>query len=216
MSLAFGVEYSQMYKELLRYQREEGMRYKSRYGIIDYLEKYRGLKVVHAPRSSTSTLIDPEETLQPTVEKFCEEHPTGTYLILCGKKRLTEHMVCVIDGDYYDTWDSGDNLVFCYFEVKGEKTSLLDTEGKDGETPIINQVLDAVYSYISMYVEHPIAKSPWTGVTLVKAVRHSTSAYIEVTLDYKYWEEYGLDMYHKYGVTKRTFSSCQPSHVRRG
>ena len=46
-----------------------------------------------------------------TVSQFAEEHPKGRYVLAC-----TNHVVCVIDGDYYDTWDSGDEIVLYYFE----------------------------------------------------------------------------------------------------
>ena len=37
-----------------------------------------------------------------TVQRFCEEFPHGTFLLAIGG-----HIVAVIDGKYYDTWDSG-------------------------------------------------------------------------------------------------------------
>lgn len=37
-----------------------------------------------------------------TVQDFCEEHPYGTYILGTGT-----HAVAVIDGSYYDAWDSG-------------------------------------------------------------------------------------------------------------
>ena len=36
---------------------------------------------------------------------FCRMYPKGTYVIGTGT-----HAVCVIDGDYYDTGDSGDEI----------------------------------------------------------------------------------------------------------
>lgn len=38
-----------------------------------------------------------------SVKSFCEEHTKGKYLLATGS-----HVVAVIDGNYYDTWDSGD------------------------------------------------------------------------------------------------------------
>lgn len=42
---------------------------------------------------------------------FCRDHPTGTFIIGTGK-----HMVAVINGDYYDTADSGDCIPVYYYE----------------------------------------------------------------------------------------------------
>ena len=45
-----------------------------------------------------------------TIRQFCREHPTGCYTIGTGS-----HAVTVIDGDWYDVWDSGDEFVEYYF-----------------------------------------------------------------------------------------------------
>lgn len=37
-----------------------------------------------------------------TVADFCRDHPHGTYVLA-----ISGHVVCVSDGSYYDTWDSG-------------------------------------------------------------------------------------------------------------
>lgn len=37
-----------------------------------------------------------------TVADFCRDHPHGTYVLA-----ISGHVVCVDDGRYYDTWDSG-------------------------------------------------------------------------------------------------------------
>lgn len=41
-----------------------------------------------------------------TVADFCEDHPKGTYVLYCGG-----HVVTAIDGNYYDSWDSGSEVV---------------------------------------------------------------------------------------------------------
>ena len=50
-----------------------------------------------------------------TVDKFCQEHPEGKYLLATGR-----HVVAVVDGDYYDAWDSGKEVPVYYWhkEVK--------------------------------------------------------------------------------------------------
>lgn len=45
-----------------------------------------------------------------TVKDFCNEHSCGKYLLAIGN-----HVVAVEDGDYYDTWDSGDEFPIFYW-----------------------------------------------------------------------------------------------------
>ena len=40
-----------------------------------------------------------------SIEEFCEDHPIGTFVVGTGG-----HVVTVIDGDYYDSWDSGKEI----------------------------------------------------------------------------------------------------------
>lgn len=45
-----------------------------------------------------------------TVRRFAEEYDKGAYIVCTGS-----HVVAVIDGDYLDTWDSGDEVPVYYF-----------------------------------------------------------------------------------------------------
>lgn len=45
-----------------------------------------------------------------TIREFCEDHPAGTYVLGTGS-----HVVAVKDGNYYDTWDSGDEVPVMYW-----------------------------------------------------------------------------------------------------
>ena len=47
-----------------------------------------------------------------TVRDFCGDHPRGTFVL-----SIDSHVVCVDDGDYYDSWDSG-NEIPIYFWTK--------------------------------------------------------------------------------------------------
>lgn len=49
-----------------------------------------------------------------TIRQFCEDHPYGEYILL-----TSGHAVAVINGDYYDTSDSGD-MIPQYYWTKGE------------------------------------------------------------------------------------------------
>lgn len=40
-----------------------------------------------------------------SIREFCYDYPYGTYILATGS-----HLVAVIDGDYYDAWDSGSEV----------------------------------------------------------------------------------------------------------
>lgn len=45
-----------------------------------------------------------------TLSDFAADHPNGTYIVATGS-----HVVAIIDGRYYDTYDSGDKSPIYYF-----------------------------------------------------------------------------------------------------
>lgn len=49
-----------------------------------------------------------------TIEDFCEDYPTGIYVLGTGS-----HAVAVVDGCYYDAWDCGREQPIYYYK-KGE------------------------------------------------------------------------------------------------
>lgn len=50
-----------------------------------------------------------------TVADFCRDHPRGTYVIA-----ISGHVVCAVDGDWYDAWDSGEEIP-AYYWAKEDK-----------------------------------------------------------------------------------------------
>ena len=46
-----------------------------------------------------------------TVKEFCMDHPKGRYLL-----GTEGHVVAVVNGDYYDTWDSGEEIPLFFWE----------------------------------------------------------------------------------------------------
>ena len=46
-----------------------------------------------------------------TVKDFCQKYPEGTYILATGT-----HVVAVIDGNYYDLWNSGDEVPQYYWK----------------------------------------------------------------------------------------------------
>lgn len=50
-----------------------------------------------------------------TLAQFAADHHDGTYIAA-----INGHVVCVIDGDWYDSWNSSDETVIYYWH-KGER-----------------------------------------------------------------------------------------------
>lgn len=48
-----------------------------------------------------------------TIDIFCQMYPIGTYIIGTGS-----HAVAVIDGDYYDSWDSGREVPSFFWSMR--------------------------------------------------------------------------------------------------
>lgn len=45
-----------------------------------------------------------------SVKQFCSDNPRGSFLLATGS-----HVIAVKDGDYFDTWDSGDEVPITYW-----------------------------------------------------------------------------------------------------
>lgn len=52
-------------------------------------------------------------TKRPTVKSFAKDNPKGTYIV-----NVSHHVVAVVDGTYYDTWDSGKCSLYGYFKLE--------------------------------------------------------------------------------------------------
>lgn len=56
-------------------------------------------------------LVDDNRQDIYTVRDFCEDNPEGTFILA-----IDSHVVCVVDGCYYDSWDSGDEIPIYYWK----------------------------------------------------------------------------------------------------
>lgn len=64
-------------------------------------------------KSFTRNIIPDECPDCYSVADFCRDHPHGTYIL-----SLQGHVVAAIDGNWIDTWDSGDRAVLYYWQRK--------------------------------------------------------------------------------------------------
>jgi hypothetical protein len=46
-----------------------------------------------------------------TIKQFCLDHPKGKFIVATGS-----HVVAVVNGDYYDAWDSGNKTPIYYWQ----------------------------------------------------------------------------------------------------
>lgn len=138
ISLAFGEDYDQVRKDLNKIVREERPYSKfNSYTVFKvYLERH-GCAFTKYPDDNT------------TEEEFCRKHPEGTYLLLTGDEKhaikgQSTHMVCIIDGDIYDSWDSSDYEVIQWAKVTSSSTEFSGVKYTD----ILDDVMDFVDGYL--------------------------------------------------------------------
>lgn len=46
-----------------------------------------------------------------TVKDFCKDNPGGIFILATGS-----HVVAIVNGNYFDTWDSGNEVPIYYYE----------------------------------------------------------------------------------------------------
>lgn len=108
MSLAFNISYREIEKLL-----NQALKLSHRYDSWKYPDVFN--KVIYPLTPNRWQSVD-----RITVNDFADEHNVGTYLILCGnpRKDYSDHMVCIIDGTIWDSWDSREDVVYQSLVVK--------------------------------------------------------------------------------------------------
>ena len=103
LTKALNMEWLQVFDEMQPISREMQVPFNCRPCYEKYIES-KGLKYIG--------ISNKKGTKRPTVDRFAKDHTTGTYIL-----RVAHHLVTVVDGIYYDTWDSGKKSLYGYWEI---------------------------------------------------------------------------------------------------
>lgn len=176
VSLAFGMEYDAAHRMLLAWGRDCGSSHKY----------FRVFKEFLTENNCTYTKYEGDLN----VDEFCESHPTGTYILVGGFKRLTEHAICVIDGDYWDTFDSGAYRLCAAFEVHGRISGTsIDIESS------LDSLKFEMKKYLTPYVEFLMKRMPYCDYDTFWH-KKSSAVVFSIRITFPRWEEYNLPRYY--------------------
>lgn len=156
ISMAFGKDYVEVHRDLVASMKKKNWgSWKSPIVYGDVIQMYGGSKFT-APNIDPMTGEVHEDYTPKTLKDFIDTYaPTGVYLIETGHKPPKyapgkfshggDHIVCVIDGVIYDSWDSSGEYVYNYVTVHGRKA--LELSG------IENQIADIGMATRSIILE---------------------------------------------------------------
>ena len=142
ISIAFGSSYNTTKYQLRKRGRQTESVWNNIFNFEAYIRETYGsqYKFIRSSKYGLPTNC--------TVEQFAREHPTGTYLLIVGKNdRSYEHMVAVIDGDWYDSWNSKSKIISNVMDVSNEARDISIESLNIDE--VVNKVNDFIDSYIS-------------------------------------------------------------------
>ena len=101
LSMAYGMTWRETYLELCAYGMANGDIISSNSLWGAYLKEH-GFKVKSLPNDCPNCY---------TVYDFAQDHPYGTYILCTGT-----HVVTLIDGIWYDTFDCREEVIAYFFE----------------------------------------------------------------------------------------------------
>lgn len=136
ISFAYGVDYDEISRQLnLLKRRLGGDKYNDTYVFTRFLDDQGAIK------------LDSKTETGMTVEEFSDKHPSGVYLLLCGPQDQTysTHMVCILNGDIIDSWNSSSYKVNDAWEVKDRSLDVYSVSCDD--------VVDELNAYIDEYIK---------------------------------------------------------------
>lgn len=145
ISLAFNIDYRKAKTILNESAKTNPMwNYNSHDNCIRVIKELGGGHITQSDRVS--------------VGDFADNHPSGTYIIWCSKNGVTNagnHLVTIIDGKIYDSWDSRKYFVKGYWtiEVGIKGSDITDISPYLQETLINSKDIEWYNNYAAAYFD---------------------------------------------------------------
>lgn len=152
LSLAYKMDYDDVSKELNKIKR------KYNYSAWNISPVYEQFIDDHGVASSGTARLYKntdefgyEDDELVTVEEFSNKFNSGTYVIVCGKtKQSNTHMVCILNGDIYDSWDCSKWSVNKVYVIENESNpTTIDDINIDNMIPDVEEYLSEYLTSIS-------------------------------------------------------------------
>lgn len=147
LSLAYDMDYDAVSNELNAIKRSQnGTHYNVSRVFTEFIQKHGVDKYFNGSVFAAPSYLG--LSYNTTVEEFSNKFSDGTYLVLCGKsKERSTHMVCIIDGDIWDSWNSSSWYVVSVCIVKSSKSTVYEQTVSDYVDDVIaflNNYLDSI------------------------------------------------------------------------
>ena len=135
LAVAYSMDYDDVSAQLNRIKRDTG---RSSYNQTYVYRKFCSMNGDKFIQSSD----------RPTEKEFCEKNPSGVYLLETGDKKdnyIATHLVAVVDGDIYDSWNSSNWYVKYYCKVSSGKPKSSDSFSySDIESDLVNYLTEYI------------------------------------------------------------------------
>lgn len=117
LSYAYGVDYDEISRQLNRIKRQIGAQAFNSYSTFTKFLNDNGARSINIA------------SYDPMTEKdFSKKWNHGVYICLTGPsdKKYSTHMVCIMNGDIIDSWDSSDYVVRSAWEIENVSLEISD------------------------------------------------------------------------------------------
>lgn len=147
ISFAFDLSYSKTGKLLNKKMRQL---HRDHWNVTAVFES-----VIHELGGSAQINLYKENESYLTVEEFADSNSNGCFLVLCGKSSSdtkSSHIVCIIDGKIYDSWDSRNQYAKKYYDCSNDR-HVNDENLEDIIFDLVDIAEDLLITELNKYAE---------------------------------------------------------------